>query len=51
MQKYIKDFESKLEKLTTLKQNECRDKNKVLMLIEEMASKPKYDISSTKKLN
>ena len=46
VRKYIKDFESKHEKLLALEQDGDDNKRKILMLIEEMASKPKYDSSS-----
>ncbi|WP_427339237.1 helix-turn-helix domain-containing protein [Caloranaerobacter sp. DY30410] len=38
VRKYIKEFEEKLEKL-----GRERDENKILLLIEEMVSKSKYD--------
>jgi transcriptional regulator with XRE-family HTH domain len=46
VQKYIKDFKTKHEKLMELKQDKDGNKIKILALIEEMASKPKYDTSS-----
>lgn len=48
VQKYIKDYESKYETLKTL--DEDKDKNKILLLIEEMSSKPKYDVSKRRKV-
>ncbi len=47
--KYIKEFESKNEHLNELIEDEEKNKNKILLLIEEMSSKPKYDTSSRTK--
>ncbi|MFA7412773.1 MAG: IS21 family transposase [Tissierellaceae bacterium] len=44
--KYIKEFESKNEELMNLASEEDADRNKILLLIEEMSSKPKYDTSN-----
>ncbi|HHY70612.1 MAG TPA: transposase [Thermoanaerobacterales bacterium] len=46
VQKYIKDFESKYEKLISLEKDVDSNKRKILALIEEMASRPRYDTSS-----
>lgn len=48
VQKYIKDYESKYETIKTL--DEDKDKNEILLLIEEMSSKPKYDASKRSKV-
>lgn len=48
IQKYIKDYESKYETIKDL--DEDKDKNEILLLIEEMASKPKYDVSKRSKV-
>ncbi|WP_427339966.1 HsdR family type I site-specific deoxyribonuclease [Caloranaerobacter sp. DY30410] len=45
VRKYIKEFEEKLQKLGSES-----DENKILLLIEEMVSKPKYDTSKRKKV-
>ena len=50
VQKYIKDFESKNEALRELKKDEDHNKAEILLLIEEMASKPKYDTSKRAKI-
>jgi len=47
--KYIKEFESKNEHLNELIKDEERNKSEILLLIEEMSSKPKYDTSSRTK--
>lgn len=47
--KYFKEFESKNEHLNELIKDEERNKSKILLLIEEMSSKPKYDTSSRTK--
>lgn len=47
--KYIKEFESKNEQLIDLAGNEEKNRSKILLLIEEMASKPKYDTSNRNK--
>jgi predicted transcriptional regulator len=47
--KYIKEFESKNERLTDLEKDEERNRNEILLLIEEMSSKPRYDTSSRNK--
>lgn len=44
--KYINEFKSKLELLEDLDKDEEKDRSKMLLLIEEMTSKPKYDTSS-----
>lgn len=44
--KYINEFKSKLELLEDLDKDEEKDRSKILLLIEEMTSKPKYDTSS-----
>ena len=44
--KYIKEFESKNQELVELTSSEEVNRNKILLLIEEMSSKPKYDTSS-----
>lgn len=44
--KYIKEFEAKNQELVELTSNEEVNRNKILLLIEEMSSKPKYDTSS-----
>ncbi len=41
--KYIKEFESKNQELVELTSNEEVNRNKILLLIEEMSSKPKPD--------
>ena len=46
VQKYIKEFEVKNRKLDILKKDEKGNKAEILLLIEEMASKPKYDTSN-----
>ncbi|SDW84355.1 helix-turn-helix domain-containing protein, partial [Tepidimicrobium xylanilyticum] len=50
VQKYIKEFQSKNERLQELAKGEERNKAEILLLIEEMASKPKYDTSNRKKV-
>lgn len=50
VQKYIKEFESKNEALRELKKDEDHNKAEILLLIEEMASKPKYDTSKRAKI-
>ena len=50
VQKYIKEFQSKNERLQELAKDEERNKAEILLLIEEMASKPKYDTSNRKKV-
>ena len=45
VRKYIKEFEEKLQKLGSES-----DEKKILLLIEEMVSKPKYDTSKRKKV-
>lgn len=50
VQKYIKDFESKYEDLVDLEKDKDNNKSKILLLIEEMASKPKYDASNRTKV-
>ncbi|HSH36459.1 IS21 family transposase [Schnuerera sp.] len=50
VQKYIKEFESKNEALRELKKDEDHNKAEILLLIEEMASKPKYDTSKRTKI-
>ena len=50
VQKYIKEFQSKNESLQELAKDEERNKAEILLLIEEMASKPKYDTSNRKKV-
>lgn len=50
VQKYIKDFETKQEKLNTLsKTNEDLNKLKIQNLINDLSSKPKYNTSNRKK--
>ncbi len=44
--KYIKEFESKREHLDELQKDEERNREEILLLIEEMSSSPKYDTSS-----
>lgn len=46
VKKYINDFESKYEALEGLEKDKDSNRSKILMLIEEMASKPKYDVSN-----
>jgi len=46
VQKYIKEFESKSEILEVLKEDEGRNKAEIYLLIDEMASEPKYDTSN-----
>lgn len=49
VQKYIKDFETKQEKLNTLsKTNEDLNKLKIQNLINDLSSKPKYNTSNRK---
>lgn len=48
--KYINDFESKNESLKELNEDEENNKNEILMLIEEISSKPKYDASNRKRV-
>lgn len=48
--KYINEFESKNESLKELNEDEQNNKSEILMLIEEISSKPKYDASSRKKV-
>ena len=48
--KYINDFESKSESLQELNQDEENNKSEILMLIEEISSKAKYDSTSRKKV-
>lgn len=50
VKKYINDFESKYEALEELEKDKDSNRNKILMLIEEMASKPKYDVSNRTKV-
>ena len=50
VQKYIKEFETKNEILQELAKDEEQNRNEIILLIEEMASKPKYDISNRKKI-
>lgn len=50
VQKYIKEFESKNKALRELKKDEDHNKAEILLLIEEMASKPKYDTSKRAKI-
>ena len=50
VQKYIKEFQSKNKRLQELAKDEERNKAEILLLIEEMASKPKYDTSNRKKV-
>ncbi len=47
--KYIKEFESKNEQLNDLAGDEEKNRSEILLLIEEMASKPKYDTSNRNK--
>lgn len=47
--KYIKEFESKNERLNSLVSDEDKNRSEILLLIEEMASKPKYDTSNRNK--
>jgi len=50
VQKYIKDFETKQEKLNILsKTNEDLNKLKIQNLINDLSSKPKYNTSNRKK--
>jgi len=49
VQKYIKEFETKNEMLQELMKNEEQNRAEKLLLIEEMASKPKYNASNRKK--
>jgi len=49
VQKYIKEFESKSEILEVLKEDEDRNKAEIYLLIDEMASEPKYDTSNRSK--
>ncbi len=44
--KYIKEFEAKNDLLNVLKEDEEKNRNQILLLIEEISSKPKYDASS-----
>ena len=44
--KYIKEFEAKNDLLNVLKKDEEKNRNQILLLIEEISSKPKYDASS-----
>ena len=46
VQKYIKEFESKSEILEVLKEDEDSNKAEIYLLIDEMASEPKYDTSN-----
>lgn len=46
VQKYIKDFESKYKILNDLGKDEDNNNKNILLLIEELSSKPKYDVSN-----
>ena len=48
VQKYIKEYETKYETLKTL--DEGKDEKEILLLIEEMSSEPKYDVSKRSKV-
>ena len=48
VQKYIKEYESKYEMIKGLDQN--KDKDKIHLLIDEMSSAPKYDVSNRSKI-
>lgn len=50
VQKYIKEFQSKNERLQELTKDDERNRAEILLLIEEMVSKPKYDTSNRKKV-
>ena len=50
VQKYIKEFQTKNERLQELTKDEERNRAEILLLIEEMASKSKYDTSNRKKV-
>ena len=50
VQKYIKEFQTKNERLQELTKDEERNRAEILLLIEEMTSKPKYDTSNRKKV-
>ena len=48
--KYINEFESKYTEIEDLENDKDANKSEILLLIEELSSKPKYDISSRLKV-